>query len=222
MSMRWWATATTTTRCAGTSRSRALQPRTALGQTHANQFLGQIEAGYRIGIFAPAALSLTPFARLQASTGTQAGFTETGANSLNLTVAQQTTDALRSTFGVDLGGAIDAGWREKLAFRVRLGWAHEYADTSRPMTAAFAGRSGFGFTVLGAAPQRDSAVARPWSQHRRCRVDVDLRSLRRRGRRQQRQPRLQRRIAHDVVDGWRTAGAAARPLRRRPVSISYQ
>jgi len=135
-----------------------LQPRTAQGQTHANQFLGQIEAGYRIGIFAPAALSLTPFARLQASTGTQAGFTETGADSLNLTVAQQTTNALRSTFGVDLGGAIDTGWREKLAFRVRLGWAHEFADTSRPMTGTFAGAPGFGFTVLGAAPQRDSAV----------------------------------------------------------------
>jgi outer membrane autotransporter protein len=135
-----------------------LQPRTALGQTNANQFLGQVEAGYRFGIFTPTALSLTPFARLQASTGTQAGFTETGANSLNLTVAQQTTDALRSTFGVDLGGAIDAGWREKLAFRVRVGWAHEFADTSRPTTAAFAGAPGFGFTVLGAAPQRDGAV----------------------------------------------------------------
>ncbi len=135
-----------------------LQPRTALGQTHANQFLGQVEAGYKIGVFAPAALSLTPFGRLQAATGTQAGFTESGANSLNLTVAQQTTNALRSTVGVDLGGAIDAGWREKLAFRVRLGWAHEFADTSRPMTATFAGAPGFGFTVLGAAPQRDSAV----------------------------------------------------------------
>jgi len=135
-----------------------LSSRVAQGQTHANQFLGQVEAGYRIGIFAPAALSLTPFARLQAATGTQAGFTETGADSLNLTVAQQTTNALRSTFGVDLGGALDTGWREKLAFRVRLGWAHEYADTSRPTTAAFAGAPGFGFTVLGAAPQRDSAV----------------------------------------------------------------
>jgi len=135
-----------------------LQPRTALGQTYANQFLGQVEAGYKFGIFAPAALSLTPFARLQASTSTQAGFTETGADSLNLTVAQQTTNALRSTFGVDLGGAIDTGWQEKLAFRVRLGWAHEYADTSRPMTATFAGAPGFGFTVLGAAPQRDNAV----------------------------------------------------------------
>lgn len=135
-----------------------LPTRTALGQTYANQFLGQIEAGYRIGVFAPAALSLTPFARLQASTATQAGFTETGANSLNLTVAQQTTNALRSTFGVDLGGAVDAGWHEKLSFRVRLGWAHEFADTSRPVTAAFAGAPGFGFTVLGAAPRRDSAV----------------------------------------------------------------
>ena len=135
-----------------------LPSRAAQGQTHASQFLGQVEAGYRIGIFAPAAMSLTPFARLQASTATQAGFTETGADSLSLTVAQQTTNALRSTFGVDLGGTIDTSWQEKLSFRVRLGWAHEYADTSRPMTATFAGAPGFGFTVLGAAPQRDNAV----------------------------------------------------------------
>ena len=32
------------------------------------------------------------------------------------------------------------GWREKLALLFRLGWSHEYADTSRPVTASFAGR----------------------------------------------------------------------------------
>lgn len=40
----------------------------------------------------------------------------------------------------------------------RRRWAHEYADTSRPVTAAFAGAPGLGFTVYGAAPQRDAAT----------------------------------------------------------------
>jgi len=40
----------------------------------------------------------------------------------------------------------------------RLGWLHEYADTSRPLTASFAGAPGFAYTVFGATPQRDSAV----------------------------------------------------------------
>ena len=61
--------------------------RTANGSTGANQFLGQIETGYRIGLFAPAAASLTPFARLQGSTVTQNALSEWGANSLSLNVA---------------------------------------------------------------------------------------------------------------------------------------
>ena len=42
--------------------------------------------------------------------------------------------------------------------QIRLGWAHEYADTTRPVTASFAGAPGANFTVFGAAPQRDGAA----------------------------------------------------------------
>ena len=66
-----------------------LQPRTATGQTSANQFVGQVEAGYRIGIYEQAAAALTPFARLQGVNNSQAAFSETGAGSLSLNVAQQ-------------------------------------------------------------------------------------------------------------------------------------
>ena len=135
-----------------------LQPRTATGQTSANQFVGQIEAGYRIGIYEQAAASLTPFARLQGVNNSQAAFSETGAGSLSLNVAQQTTNSVRSTIGMELAGSIDAGWRDRLALQLRLGWAHEYADVSRPVTASFAGAPGSNFTVFGAAPQRDSAA----------------------------------------------------------------
>ncbi len=132
--------------------------RTAFGQTSANQFLGQVEAGYAIGLHEPSRARATPFARLQGITNNQAGFGEWGANSLNLNVAQQTTGSLRSTIGVDLEGAFDLGWRDALAMQLRLGWAHEFADTSRPVTASFAGAPGTAFTVFGAAPQRNAAV----------------------------------------------------------------
>ena len=135
-----------------------LSARTALGSTHADQFFSQIEGGYTIGVYVPAEASLTPFARLQGATSTQAAFSESGAGSLNLNVAQQTTNSLRSILGADLAGAIDLGWREKLAVKFRLGWAHEHADVSRPLTASFAGAPGLGFTVFGATPLRDSAV----------------------------------------------------------------
>ena len=76
-----------------------LQPRTANGSTGANAFLGQVETGYRIGVFAPAALTVTPVGRLQVISISQAGFSEWGANSLSLDVAQQTTNSVRSTLG---------------------------------------------------------------------------------------------------------------------------
>jgi outer membrane autotransporter protein len=126
--------------------------RTAQGQTHADQFFGQLETGYKISL-GFASSFVTPFGRLQGTTSTQAGFTETGADSLNLNVAQQTTTSLRSVFGAQLGGEI-----ENVNLTFRLGWSHEYADTSRPVTASFAGAPAFAFTTQGAQGQRDGAV----------------------------------------------------------------
>jgi outer membrane autotransporter protein len=60
--------------------------------------------------------------------------------------------------GADLGGAIGLGDERKLDLALRLGWMHEYADTSRPITAAFAGAPVNAFTVYGAAPQRNAVV----------------------------------------------------------------
>ena len=83
--------------------------RTAWGSAGANQALGQVETGYRFGVYAPAAATLAPFARLQGSSVTQSGFTKSGAQSLNLNVQQQTTNSLRTLFGLDLAGAVPMG-----------------------------------------------------------------------------------------------------------------
>ena len=130
-----------------------LQPRTTNGSTGVNQFLGQAELGYQIPVYAPASATVTPFARFQVMSANQAAFSEWGANSLSLNVAQQTTNSVRSTLGMDLAGAIGA-----FDMALRLGWLHEYADVSRPITAAFAGAPGAAFTVYGATGQRDAAV----------------------------------------------------------------
>ena len=135
-----------------------LQQRTATGSTGANQFLGQIEAGYKIGVYAPAAATITPFGRFQISSTTQNAFSELGAQSLSLTVAQQTTNSQRITVGADLASSIGLGNERKLDLAVRLGWMHEFADVARPITAAFAGAPGNSFTVFGATPLRNAAV----------------------------------------------------------------
>jgi autotransporter-associated beta strand protein len=135
-----------------------LQQRTATGSTGANQFLGQIEGGYKLSIYAPASATITPFGRFQISSVTQNGFSESGAQSLNLNVAQQTTNSQRTTIGADLGSSIGLGSERKLDLAVRLGWMHEFADVARPITAAFAGAPGNSFTVFGATPLRNAAV----------------------------------------------------------------
>jgi len=132
--------------------------RSAQGYTIANTFLGQLEAGYKITVAPSFGGFVTPFARLQASTSTQAGFTETGADSLELAVAQQTTQSLRTVLGAQLGAAINAPWRETLNLAMRLGWSHEFADLSRPVTASFAGAPAIGFTTFGAQAPRDGVV----------------------------------------------------------------
>ena len=135
-----------------------LQQRTATGSTGANQFLGQIEGGYKLGVYAPAAATITPFGRFQISSVTQNAFSELGAQSLSLNVAQQTTNSLRTVLGVDLGGAIGLSNERKIDLALRLGWQHEFAYTGRPITAAFSGAPSASFTVYGATPQHDSAV----------------------------------------------------------------
>jgi len=135
-----------------------LQQRTATGSTGANQFLGQIEGGYKVDVYAPASATITPFGRFQISSVTQNAFSESGAQSLSLNVAQQTTNSQRTTVGADLGSSIGLGSERKLDLAVRLGWMHEFANVARPITAAFAGAPGNSFTVFGATPLRNSAV----------------------------------------------------------------
>ena len=127
--------------------------RTASGQTNADQFFGLVEAGYKISVAPSFDGFITPFARLQGSTSTQAGFTETGADSLNLTIAQQTTNSLRTVFGAQLGATV---MNTDLVFR--LGWRHEFADLSRPVTSAFAGAPALSITIQGTQGQRDGVV----------------------------------------------------------------
>jgi autotransporter-associated beta strand protein len=133
-----------------------LQPRTASGSTGANQFLAQVEAGYKLGVWDMA--SVTPFARFQTSSTTQNAFTEAGANSLNLNVAQQTTNSVRTVLGAEFASSIPLGSERALGLSLRLGWQHEYAYTGRPITASFAGAPSASFTVYGATPTRDAAI----------------------------------------------------------------
>ena len=133
---------------------------------------------------------MTPFARLQLASVNQTAFSEWGANSLSLNVAQQTTTSVRTTFGADLGMSVGLGNQRTLDMGVRVGWLHEYADTGRPVTAAFAGAPANGFTVFGATPQRDFGGDRAARQQLRGRRHAALFPRPRRALLRLRDPRL--------------------------------
>ena len=144
---------------------------------------------------------VTPFARLQASTRDPERPSPNGAPTRSASTwrSRRPTRCARR-FGADLGG-VDrrSATSARSTSALRLGWLHEYADTGRPMTAAFAGAPSNAFTVYGATPQRDVGGDRLLGQHARRRGDPALLPLRRRDRRRHRQPRLQRRGAAELV-----------------------
>jgi uncharacterized protein with beta-barrel porin domain len=133
----------------------------ATGDTHANQFLASLETGraYRL---APAIVA-TPFVGLQVATVDQAALTETGAGALDLTAKDETIASVRGIIGLRLDRDIAVrdlgfGGDQLVNAGIRLGWAHDYADTGRTVTASFAGAPGSSFTLESATPRRDSAL----------------------------------------------------------------
>ncbi|SCW58976.1 autotransporter domain-containing protein [Ancylobacter rudongensis] len=129
----------------------------ANGASSSNQFLGQIETGYRFPIDASSTSTITPFGRLQVVSVNQGGFTETGFSDFNLTASGQTLTSVRTTLGADFSTRLDVGGTA-VELSTRLGWVHEFGDTTRPFTAAFTAAPWASFTVYGAPEPRDSAL----------------------------------------------------------------
>lgn len=131
----------------------------ANGDTSANQFIGQIETGYKLALPTAFASSISPFLRLQVAAIDQKGFTETGASLYNLSVASQSLTSARTTLGADFATRLDLNGVGALDLGLRLGWVHEFGDTAPSMTASFASIPvPQAFTAWGAGTTRDSAL----------------------------------------------------------------
>ena len=177
-----------------------LQQRTATGSTGANQFLGQIEGGYKVGIYAPAAATITPFGRFQISSVTQNAFNEFGR-----AVAQPQRRAADHQLA-----AHHHRRRSRQLDRPRRRAASSTSPfalagcTSSPTSR---GRSRRPSPARRAIPSpcsaprrlRNAAVVGLQATTHHRRRDADLPALRRRDRHRHRQPRAQHRRAHELV-----------------------
>jgi hypothetical protein len=176
-----------------------LAARVATGQTGANQFYGQLEGGYRVDLGGRRIIKKTPFARLQAYTGTQNGFTENGAQSLKPHHRHPDGELAQDR------GRRAAGRRDG---------ARLAREAQRPVPAGLEPRvcrhlaAGVGLLrrrTLGALRDLRRVAAarrrrdRPRAQHCHRRGDLGLPALRGRHLRPGFQPRPHRRRAHDVV-----------------------
>ena len=143
-------------RCSARSSSPACTAH-ANGSTGANQFLGQFETGYKIGLYAPAKTSITPFGRLQVHRATQAA-SANGAPTRSTSTSRSRPPTRCAPPSAPTSAARRRG-RRAHARLWRFGWAGCTSSPTRPADhGGLCRRAGHAFTVYGATPQRDSAV----------------------------------------------------------------
>jgi outer membrane autotransporter protein len=87
------------------------------------------------------------------------GFTESGADSLDLALGQQNANSFRTNLGGRLAYTWEVNQNLKLIPEVRGFWMHEFLNNSRDIGAALDGGSGPDFDFSTGDPYRDSMFA---------------------------------------------------------------
>jgi len=127
--------------------------RTASADPNSAQFTAGLNLGKDFEI---QKFTFGPIAGAQFTAANIGSFTETGAESLDLSLAQQNANSLRST----LGGRMAYTWNlnKKIAIipEVRMFWQHEFLNNPRTMSASLDGGNGPSFDYQTTAPYRNS------------------------------------------------------------------
>ena len=126
------------------------------GEPAANAFLSNVETGYSIPL--GRSTVLTPLAAMQGIAVSEDSFAESGAGAIDLIVNGNSTEAAIGLFGWELTQEFAVGLPAPLLVKLRAGWAHDFADTSRSFTAGFAGLPGPAFAISGVEAPDDAAV----------------------------------------------------------------
>jgi outer membrane autotransporter protein len=130
--------------------------RTASADPNSGQFTAGLNLGkdFEVGKF-----TLGPIVGAQYTYAGIGSFTESGAESLDLSLGQQNANSLRTT----LGGRIAYTWNmnQKIAFipEVRMFWQHEFLNNPRNISSSLDGGSGAAFDFETSDPYRDSVFA---------------------------------------------------------------
>jgi outer membrane autotransporter protein len=127
--------------------------RTASADPNSGQFSAALNLGkdFEIGKF-----TIGPIIGAQYTYAGIGGFTETGADSLDLSLGQQNANSLRSNLGARLAYNWEVGSNITLIPEIRAFWMHEFLNNSRNISSALDGGNGASFDYETEAPYRNS------------------------------------------------------------------
>jgi outer membrane autotransporter protein len=131
--------------------------RTASSEHEGNAVALYLGGGYAYPL---GAWAVGPVGGLQYVYLAEQGFQETGADSLNLTVASRDTHSLVSELGVRVSGMVStpAG---TLVPDLSLLWRYDFDVDDRMLTTTYAGAPGAAFSIAGQPTSRNGLVVRP-------------------------------------------------------------
>ena len=137
-----------------TSRNIASFSRTATASPSGQEFNLDATTGWDVKT---AHAVVSPFLGLAYDRLMLGSFTESGAGALNLALAGQTAESLRSTLGVKVSRQFKPDWCDLTPY-ASLGWQHELENQSRALAAQLASGGTGTFTVMTADVARDAAL----------------------------------------------------------------
>ena len=123
----------------------------------ANPNSGQFSAAFNLGKdFEIGKFTLGPIIGAQYTYAGIGGFTETGAESLDLALGQQNANSLRTNLGARLAYNWEVGAKVTLIPELRGFWMHEFLNNPRNISSSLDGGNGSSFDYETSAPYRNS------------------------------------------------------------------
>jgi subtilase-type serine protease len=127
----------------------------ANGQTSGTGVGGSVRVGAHLPVDA---WQVEPSVGLTGLGLSRGGFTETQGGAANLTLASQGLTSIQSVLAARVERRFAVGETMALVPTARIGWAHEFADTTGTATATFASDPGTPFSVDSPPIGRDAAL----------------------------------------------------------------
>jgi len=129
--------------------------RTARGSYDGGDMSGYAQSGYLLPF---KAVSITPYVSFLALESRRDGFTESGADALNLIGDSARTTSLQGSVGIGLTKEFAINKTFFLTPEVSARWVHEFGDTNAVLDARFAGAPLGSFRVSSDTWNRDSGI----------------------------------------------------------------